>query len=325
MGAFGPRRVAIPSDAHRRRRAALPDRRQSGQPARRHRPRLHRSGRHRLQPCARQDRGRKEYLRRHQGRQVDRPVHPPAGSTTMAAGTRPNISAAKATAPPAPPRSSTSSRAPITTSPSTASSSSRRCSISPPAPTRPGNEMTHVLNLPSMAATALYHGKAQAPSVEQFVEEARRFAIGPYARALLQGNALRARSARRSAASWRASPASPRPISSRPTCASRRRASTRNCCATAASPSAGSTPAIPAATMTMPARRPTTIPASSASTPAIPPRSTQHLREMLGFQTDRSYVDDRPGRAVGLAPRRRPRQRRLHERRALYRPRAPRE
>ena len=54
----------------------------------------------------------------------------------------------------------------------------------------PGNEMTHILNLPSMAATALYHGKAQAPSVEQFVEEARRFALGPYAHALLQGSAL---------------------------------------------------------------------------------------------------------------------------------------
>jgi carboxypeptidase C (cathepsin A) len=54
----------------------------------------------------------------------------------------------------------------------------------------PGNEMTHILNLPSMAATALYHGKAQAPSVEAFVEEARRFATGPYAHALLQGTAL---------------------------------------------------------------------------------------------------------------------------------------
>ena len=54
----------------------------------------------------------------------------------------------------------------------------------------PGNEMTHILNLPSMAATALYHGKAQASSVEQFVEEARRFATGPYAHALLQGAAL---------------------------------------------------------------------------------------------------------------------------------------
>ncbi len=54
----------------------------------------------------------------------------------------------------------------------------------------PGNEMTHILNLPSMAATALYHGKAQAPSVEAFVEEARRWATGPYAHALLQGSAL---------------------------------------------------------------------------------------------------------------------------------------
>ena len=54
----------------------------------------------------------------------------------------------------------------------------------------PGNEMTHILNLPSMAATALYHDKAQAPSVEAFVEEARRFATGPYAHALLQGTAL---------------------------------------------------------------------------------------------------------------------------------------
>src|SRR3546814_11830337 len=48
--------------------------------------------------------------------------------------------------------------------------------------------MTHVLNLPSMAATVLFHGKAQAASVEQFVEEARQWAIGPYAAALLTGN-----------------------------------------------------------------------------------------------------------------------------------------
>jgi len=54
----------------------------------------------------------------------------------------------------------------------------------------PGNEMTHILNLPSMAATALYHGKAEAPSVEQFVEEARRFATTRYAAALLKGNVL---------------------------------------------------------------------------------------------------------------------------------------
>ncbi|HWH17484.1 MAG TPA: peptidase S10 [Allosphingosinicella sp.] len=54
----------------------------------------------------------------------------------------------------------------------------------------PGNEITHILNLPSMAATALYHGKAQASSTEAFVEEARRYATGPYAAALLKGQKL---------------------------------------------------------------------------------------------------------------------------------------
>lgn len=54
----------------------------------------------------------------------------------------------------------------------------------------PGNEITHALNLPTMAATALYHGKAQAPSVGEFADEARRFAMGPYIQALLKGAAL---------------------------------------------------------------------------------------------------------------------------------------
>ncbi|WP_326524922.1 S10 family peptidase [Sphingomonas sp.] len=54
----------------------------------------------------------------------------------------------------------------------------------------PGNEMTHILNLPSMAVTALYHGKAQATGAAAFADEARRWATGPYAAALLKGNAL---------------------------------------------------------------------------------------------------------------------------------------
>ncbi len=54
----------------------------------------------------------------------------------------------------------------------------------------PGNELGFITNLPSMAATALYHGKASASSVEQFVEEARQWAIGPYAAALLKGQKL---------------------------------------------------------------------------------------------------------------------------------------
>ncbi|MGN3974100.1 S10 family peptidase [Tsuneonella sp. SYSU-LHT278] len=50
-----------------------------------------------------------------------------------------------------------------------------------------GAELGYITTLPTMAATALYHGKASAPSVEAFVEEARRFAIGPYATYLLKG------------------------------------------------------------------------------------------------------------------------------------------
>lgn len=50
-----------------------------------------------------------------------------------------------------------------------------------------GAELGYVTTLPSMAATALYHGKASAPSTEAFVEEARQFAIGPYAAFLLKG------------------------------------------------------------------------------------------------------------------------------------------
>ena len=55
---------------------------------------------------------------------------------------------------------------------------------------RAGNELSYITTLPSMAAAALYHGKASAPSVEQFVDEARAWAIGPYATALLKGQKL---------------------------------------------------------------------------------------------------------------------------------------
>jgi len=55
----------------------------------------------------------------------------------------------------------------------------------------PGNEMTFMLNLPSMAVTALFHGKTQyAGTPAQFAEEARRWASGPYIAALLKGVAL---------------------------------------------------------------------------------------------------------------------------------------
>jgi carboxypeptidase C (cathepsin A) len=50
-----------------------------------------------------------------------------------------------------------------------------------------GNELGYITNLPSMATTALYHGKATAASPEAFAAEARAFAIGPYAAFLLKG------------------------------------------------------------------------------------------------------------------------------------------
>jgi carboxypeptidase C (cathepsin A) len=55
----------------------------------------------------------------------------------------------------------------------------------------PGNEMSYVLNIPSMATTALFHGKTQFNGTpEQFAAEARAWASGPYLHALMQGNAL---------------------------------------------------------------------------------------------------------------------------------------
>ncbi|MBY6014855.1 peptidase S10 [Qipengyuania gaetbuli] len=54
----------------------------------------------------------------------------------------------------------------------------------------PGNEMAYIVTLPNMAAAAFYHGKVEAPSVESIAEEARQFAIGPYATALLKGQDL---------------------------------------------------------------------------------------------------------------------------------------
>jgi carboxypeptidase C (cathepsin A) len=56
----------------------------------------------------------------------------------------------------------------------------------------PGNEMSYVVNLPTMAATAWYHNHlADRPAtLEPFLDEARAFASGDYAAALLKGNRL---------------------------------------------------------------------------------------------------------------------------------------
>ena len=55
-----------------------------------------------------------------------------------------------------------------------------------------GNEMPYILNLPSMATTAWYHHRIANPpaTVTEIAAQARAFAIGPYAAALLKGNAL---------------------------------------------------------------------------------------------------------------------------------------
>ncbi len=56
----------------------------------------------------------------------------------------------------------------------------------------PGNEMSYVVNLPTMATTAWYHNKvADKPAdVATFAAEARAFAGGPYLTALFKGNRL---------------------------------------------------------------------------------------------------------------------------------------
>jgi carboxypeptidase C (cathepsin A) len=55
----------------------------------------------------------------------------------------------------------------------------------------PGNELGYALNVPSMAATALYHGKASHPGgTAAFAAEARAWAMQTYLPALMQGNAL---------------------------------------------------------------------------------------------------------------------------------------
>jgi carboxypeptidase C (cathepsin A) len=51
----------------------------------------------------------------------------------------------------------------------------------------PNNELSYVTTLPSMAVTARYHGKLEAASAQVLAEEARRWAVGPYAAALLKG------------------------------------------------------------------------------------------------------------------------------------------
>jgi carboxypeptidase C (cathepsin A) len=58
----------------------------------------------------------------------------------------------------------------------------------------PGVDLSYVLYLPSYAATAWYHKvlKERPDNLEAFLDEARKYANGPYAEALLKGDALSA-------------------------------------------------------------------------------------------------------------------------------------
>lgn len=54
-----------------------------------------------------------------------------------------------------------------------------------------GNELPSLMHLPTMAATAKYHGKAgDGVALDVFVQQARDYALNEYAHALLQGNSL---------------------------------------------------------------------------------------------------------------------------------------
>ncbi len=56
----------------------------------------------------------------------------------------------------------------------------------------PGNEMAYIVNMPTMATTAWYHKKLVNPpaTVAEIAAEARAFARGPYLSALMKGNPI---------------------------------------------------------------------------------------------------------------------------------------
>ncbi len=54
----------------------------------------------------------------------------------------------------------------------------------------PGNDLPYILYLPTYAATAQYHGKVEDPEFGTIVDAAKKFAMGDYNLALMQGSAL---------------------------------------------------------------------------------------------------------------------------------------
>ena len=278
-----------PLERHRRRRAALSDRPQSGFAARRHRSRLHRSGRHRLQPRARRHQSA-GFLGRHRRRPLDRPVHPPVAQRQWPLE-QPQI-----------PRRRELWHDPLRGGAQPARRPVQRCRAERRHPdldrARFRRRRGHARQRDDPCPQPAVDGRDRALS-----RQARRRARsrrssrrrgagrwGPISTRWCRAPRCRRRSGPPSAANWPASPASPRSISSAPTCASRRPASIASCCATAAFPSAGSTAAIPAATIDSAGEEPDNDPSFYGIDAGYTAAINQHMREVLGFRTDRSYV-----------------------------------
>ena len=192
LGALGPQ---ARQDARRRGDAvaALPAGGQRVHLARRHRPGVHRSGGHRLQPAG-EARARQEVLGRAGRHRVGGGVHPALPHALRALGL--------AAVPGRRELRHHARRGPLglpgraRASPSTASCWSPRSSTSRPRASRPGNDLPYPLFLPTYAATAWYHKKLpadlQAKPLAEFLREVEAFAAADYPDALQKGDRMSA-------------------------------------------------------------------------------------------------------------------------------------
>ncbi len=192
MGAFGPRKVVLAEDGNALPGPSRPSRRQRVHASRCDRSLLHRPGRHRLQPGrARREPGSILRLRRgHRGR---RRFHPPVHDPLRALGLAevPHRRKLRHAAVGRPLRA--------------ISRAVRRCTLNgivlisailnfQTARFAPMNDSAYMLFLPTYTADAWYHKKLAADllarKLPDVLDEARAFALGEYALALLKGNTL---------------------------------------------------------------------------------------------------------------------------------------
>ena len=202
------------------------------------RPRVHRPGRHRLQPRGQAASWAKKFWGLQGRHRVGRRVHPALPDALRALGVAARSWSARATARRARPGSSGYLRGPRHRA-STASCWSRRSSTSRPLDFARGNDLPYALYLPTYTATAWYHKKLppdlQAkPLAARCSTRSRRSRPASTRRAARRATALHGGGAR--GGRWtqlaRYTGLSTRRSSSAPTCASRSSASARSCCAT---------------------------------------------------------------------------------------------